>query len=535
MPQAIRRTVDCGRLSVEGRGAGVDQEKVRTIRPATASRGPNGLARPTVAPVALKTPILASVWRAQTIVAAVALVATMLTLALLSSQARAVETGVVVNGPSGLSPESDGQLAGLGVGWVRGFVPWTVFEPNQGHLNEPQIGALEAGLNALPKGTKVILDVVNTPQWESGSANPVMPPRDPADFAHFLGALSKRLAGKVDAWEIWNEEDDSLWWASGPDPGAYTALLKAAYPAIKASDPGAKVVLGGLTGNDYEYLSQVYADGGKGSFDAVAVHTDTICDVASPYEILRNGRTDQRINRWSFLGYRTVHETMLANGDNSPIWMTELGWSTDTQTCNSGAWAGQKPAGVSPEEQATFLRQAYHCLAQDSYVQVGIWYGLQDTEPFGTPRGSYGLLGPNLQAKPAYGALAGYDRDGDRLSEQCGAQQGPQITLSSPRTGVRYSNTLPISVSASDSVGVYQISLYDDHHIIRSFYVHGGLSTLTGHMVWYGARLLKPGKHTLMAEAFDERNNTSTTSITIVRAGKPKKKHKKHKHRHRKH
>ncbi len=473
-------------------------------------------------------------WLARPIIAPIALLATMLALALLSSPAMAVETGVVVNGPSGLSPESDSQLAGLGVGWVRGFVPWTVFEPNQGHLNEPQIGALEAGLNALPKGTKVILDVVNTPQWESGSANPVMPPRDPADFAHFLGTISKRLAGKVDAWEIWNEEDDSLWWASGPDPAAYTALLKAAYPAIKASDPSAKVVLGGLTGNDYEYLSQVYADGGKGSFDAVAVHTDTICDVASPYEILRNGRTDQRINRWSFLGYRTVHEVMLANGDNSPIWMTELGWSTDTQTCNSGAWAGQKPAGVTPQEQATFLQQAYHCLAQDSYVQVGIWYGLQDTEPFGTPRGSYGLLGPNLQAKPAYGALAEYDRNGDRLTEQCGAQQGPQIKLTSPRTGVRYSNTLPISVTASDNVGVYQISLYDDHHIIRSFYVHGGLSTLSGHMVWYGARLLKPGKHTLMAEAFDERNNTSTTSITIIRAGKPKK-HKKHKHRNPKH
>ncbi len=438
---------------------------------------------------------------------------------------------MVINGPTGLSPQSVSQVAGLGVGWVRAFVPWNLFEPNRGHLNEPEIGALETGLAGLPKGTKVILDVVDTPEWESGSSNPVMPPRDPADYARFAGTMAKRFAGRVAAWEVWNEEDASLWWASGPDPAAYAALLKAAYPAFKAADPSATVVLGGLTGNDYEFLSQLYADGVKGYFDAVGVHTDSICDVVSPYEILRNGRTDQRINRWAFLGYRTVHEVMLAHGDNSPIWMTELGWSTSTQECNSGAWAGQKPAGVSPAQQATFLLQAYHCLAQDPYVQVGIWYGLQDIEPFDSARGSYGLLDSNLVPKPAYGALAEYDHNGDRLTEACGGEQGPSLKLMSPKAGVRYTNTLPITVSASDSAKVYQISLYDEGKIIRSFYVHGGTTTLSGHMVWYGARLLSPGKHTLTAKAFDERNNTSTTSITIIRAVKPKK-HKRHRHKH---
>jgi hypothetical protein len=456
-------------------------------------------------------------------------------LSIAGASAMGAESGVVVNGPTGLSPQSDSQLTGLGVGWVRGFVPWQEYEPNQGHLNESQISQLEAGIQALPQGTKVLLDIVTTPAWESGSTNQVMPPHDPADYGRFVGALAKRLAGKVAAWEIWNEEDDSLWWASGPDPAAYTALLKAAYPAIKAVDPGATVVLGGLTGNNYEFLSQLYAHGARGSFDAVGVHTDSVCSTVSPYEILRNGRTDQRINRWAFLGYRTVHEVMQANGDGGPIWMTELGWSTSTQVCNAGASAGTKTGGVSPQTQATFLSQAYHCLAQDPYVQVGIWYGMQDTEPFDSPRGSYGLLGPNLAPKPSFAALADYSHNGDRLTEPCGGEQGPSIKLTSPKTGVRYTNTLPISVSASDSVGVYQVSLYHDGHIIRSFFVHGGTPTLSGHMIWYGARLLKPGKHTLTATAFDERNNSSTTSIMIVRATKPKKHKHKHSRRHRGH
>ncbi len=497
----IRRTVDCGRLSVQAHGRAADLSGVRSPRPA-------------ILRIAVLAPLLAT-----------------LSLALTGAPTEAVESGVVVNGPTGLSPQSDGQLAGLGVGWVRGFVPWTTFEPSRGHLNGSALTALEQGLQALPQGTKVILDVVDTPQWESGSANAAMPPRDAADYGRFVAAIAKRFAGRVAAWEIWNEEDDSLWWASGPDPAAYAALLKAAYPAIKTVDPSATVVLGGLTGNDYEYLSQLYAHGAKGFFDAVGVHTDSICNRVSPYEILRNSRTDRRINRWAFLGYRTVHEVMQANGDNGPIWMTELGWSTSTQECNSGAWAGQTAAGVSRQTQATFLSQAYHCLAQDPYVQVGIWFGLQDTEPFDSPRASYGLLDSSLAPKPAYEALSDYSHNGDRLTEPCGGQQGPTIKLSSPKTGVRYTNTLPISVSASDNVGVYQISLYHDGHIIRSFFVHGGVPTLSGHMVWYGARLLSPGKHKLTAEAFDERNNSSTTSITIVRGVK----HKKHKHgRHRK-
>ena len=197
-------------------------------------------------------------------------------------------------------------------------------------------------------------------------------------------------------------------------------------------------MLGGLTGNDYEFLSQLYANGAKGSFDAVGVHTDTACDIGSPYEILRNGRTDPRINRWSFLGYRTVHEVEQANGDDSPIWMTELGWDTSSQICNMGIWAGQKAGGVSLEQQATYLSQAYHCLAQSPYVQVGIWYGLQETEPFGSPIGSYGLLTSQSPPKPAYAALADYSHDGDRLTGRCGASQGPTVKLLSPKSGARY-------------------------------------------------------------------------------------------------
>lgn len=446
--------------------------------------------------------------------------------------ALAAESGVVVDSPTGLSPQSDGLVADLGVGWVRAFAPWNTFEPARGALNEPELASLEAGIAGLPAGDKVILDVVDTPQWESGSANPATPPRNPADYAAFIGKMAHRFAGRVAAWEIWNEEDASLWWSTGPEPAAYAALLRAAYAAVKAADPQAKVVLGGLTGNDYEYLAELYDHGAKGSFDAVAVHTDDICNKLSPYEYLRNdprGAYPGQLNRWAFLGYRTVHEVMLAHGDDSPIWMTELGWSTYSGTCNSGASAGKTVGGVSPEQQATFLLQAYHCLAQDSYVQVGIWFGLQDTEPFDSPRGQYGLLYSSLAPKPAFEALSEYAHDGDRLTEPCGNFNGPTIELLHPKPNAHYTGTLPITVSSSDPFGVHQISLYDDGHIIRNFTAHPDVPTLKGSMVWWGAWKISHGRHVLTIVATDAKNNSTSRSYVIYHdAGKPSGKRQRH-------
>ena len=45
----------------------------------------------------------------------------------------------------------------------------------------------------------------------------------------------------------------------------------------------AGTAVGGLTGNDSTYLAALYAAGVQGSFDAVGVHTDTACNITSPY------------------------------------------------------------------------------------------------------------------------------------------------------------------------------------------------------------------------------------------------------------
>src|SRR4051794_26409677 len=200
---------------------------------------------------------------------------------------------------------------------------------------------------------------------------------DVAQYVKFIHSAATRFRGKVGGWEIWNEEDAPKWWPGMPpldedhparDASAYVPLLTAAYAEIKKADQSAPVIMGGLTGNDYKFLQSVYDNGGGGSFDAVAAHTDTACADGSPYGYFRD-TPGGPISQWSFLGYRSLHDVMAAHGDtDKKIWLTEMGWSSYAGSCPSGKWAGQKAAGVSESDQAKFTTQAFHCMAQDDYV-----------------------------------------------------------------------------------------------------------------------------------------------------------------------
>jgi hypothetical protein len=402
------------------------------------------------------------------------------------------------------------------------FVSWRGMEPSRGVLNEAALRSYEQGFSQLPAGSKVILDIVGTPQWESGSSDEHAPPANPQDYAEFVAAMAHRLAPWVSAYEIWNEEDEPRWWTGAPDPAAYVRLLQATYPAVKAADPAATVVLGGLTGNDYPFLEGIYAAGGKGYFDAVGVHTDTACNVLSPYDFLRD--TNNRLIPDSFLAYREVHAVEVANGDDKPIWMTEMSWRTTSAVCSEGVWAGQKAAGVSDAQQATYLQQAYHCLAEDPYVQVALWYLLQDEGAV-----TSGLTRADGSRKPAYGAMREYVRDGDRRKESCGNFTGPKIDISSPSNHIAYSGPLPIHVSAVSKEGVFRIRLEVDGKLIRNYDGKTYPSVLSGRLTWQGAKHIAYGRHTLTFLAYDKARNVSERSITIIHT-RPKRKHHRHKH-----
>jgi hypothetical protein len=111
-------------------------------------------------------------------------------------------------------------------------------------------------------------------------------------------------------WQIWNEPHFTSYWSVQPFAPGYVQLLAAAHTAIKAADPGAKVVLAGLADFSWRYLAQIYAvHGASQLFDIVALHPYT----AQPQGVITI--------------IQRARAVMNAHGDSAkPILATEITW-----------------------------------------------------------------------------------------------------------------------------------------------------------------------------------------------------------------
>lgn len=433
--------------------------------------------------------------------------------------ARAAAPGINI----GYVEASRGQVeraARTGADYARLFVLWSDFQPSGPgqSIAGSRLAEYDAAVRRLRAAkVKPILVVVGAPAWANGSSDRLVPPAEPSGYARFAGALARHFRGRVVAYEIWNEEDEAVFWHAPVDPARYAGLLRASYSAVRDGDPAAKVLVGPLTGNNYGFLAALYGAGIRGHFDAVAVHTDTACLDRGPERFYRD--PGGAVGRFTFLGYRSVHAVMAAHGDGAkPIWMTELGWSsTSGATCERGAWAGLKPSGVSAAAQAGHLRAAFHCLARDRYVQVAAWFTLQD-DPAQDPDElrHYGLLDARGAPKPAWSAFRAVATRGDTLRGPCGDFSGPRVRVRAPVAGQRFTGVLRIVASAGDPAGLDRIRLFADGRRIKSFSgpaLAGGRARLD----WTGARRLRLGRHEIKVVAFDRGGNRSTRRIAVTK------------------
>ena len=136
------------------------------------------------------------------------------------------------------------EMQAMGVNNVRVLIPWAgvEYQPDSYYWN-----TTDYLVNAVFERGMGILGVLNsTPTWATSPGQPPITaaptPESTQQYAEFAGLAAQRYAGKASAWEVWNEPNTVFFWAPAPDPVAYTNLLKAAYPAIKAADPNATVV-----------------------------------------------------------------------------------------------------------------------------------------------------------------------------------------------------------------------------------------------------------------------------------------------------
>jgi polysaccharide biosynthesis protein PslG len=304
----------------------------------------------------------------------------------------------------GYTPEDQDQEIGAlkeaGAQWARINVVWFAVEPNQK-------GSYDAGLLALydhlmeklaQNGMKAIFVTADTPYW--ASADPTKTngvwrqkykPTNNSDLAdYFVFLLNRYRATGPHAFEIWNEQNATGFWPSGVNAADYFNMLQTCYTAIKAADPQAIVLNGGLTdgSNTTNYLASLYALGAKNYFDAWSQHTYA---KTPQYETIVS----------------KVRSIMVANGDSGKkIWMTECGWLTSSNVAETGA--------VSFNRQAHYLTNMFTRLASYPYVEMACWYTSRSYDE-NTHEGSFGLMLPDFTRKPAFYAYKDWVGAASRL------------------------------------------------------------------------------------------------------------------------
>ncbi len=218
------------------------------------------------------------------------------------------------------------------------------------------------------------------PNGSFWAANPAIPPRP------------------IRTWQVWNEQNFK-YFVIKPNPVEYGKLLKASYAAIKAVDPGAKILLGGMFARPREaelkikppqayfatdFLELMYkrVPGIKSKFDGIALH---------PYTTEYQNVAPQ---------IEEVRAMMKAHGDAATgLWVTELTWSSGRP--NNGFAKGR-------QGQVKQLRGAFSALVRNAakWRLKGVyWFSLEDAQGACNFCDGSGLFTETLVPKPSWRAF----------------------------------------------------------------------------------------------------------------------------------
>jgi hypothetical protein len=256
-----------------------------------------------------------------------------------------IATGGIIEwaNDANLARELDG-YGQIGAGWIRFDIKWSAVEASRGTFNWTIYDRLVS--EARRRGLSVVANLAYTPAWArpAGTTDDKFAPANVADFAAFARAAVSRYAPQgVVHYEIWNEPNLSVFWRPAPDAVKYTALLKAAYTAIKSVNAPTQVLAGAFSPaggyndpscgvgatvniNPLNFLETMYANGAKGYFDALSHH---------PYTGSAPPSGTHRCNAWfqMFGTTPSLRSILTSRGDGDmKIWGTEFG--TDL------AWVG---------------------------------------------------------------------------------------------------------------------------------------------------------------------------------------------------
>lgn len=301
-------------------------------------------------------------------------------------------------------------VAQLGVKWAREDFAWPRIEPRQGRWDWDFTDMMVEKYRT--HDVSILGRLGYSVGWATADASDRS---DGQSFAfpdidawrRYVTATVSRYHKTVKYWEVWNEPDNPRYWVGQPDPAAYAQLLQVARDAIKAVDPEAMILNGGVSPFEPSFLEGLARVGAWNAFDILSIHPYT--DPYSPEQ--------GQIGPSGVGGIRAL----MSRYGHKPIWATEFGWES--------APSKRDPQGLTDEDrQASYLVRSYLQLLAEPGLNKAFWYTLHDDQdsPFGLMRFGSGYTDYSSR-KPSFDAYT------TMAHELAGAHFASTLDLSTSR------------------------------------------------------------------------------------------------------
>jgi hypothetical protein len=322
----------------------------------------------------------------------------------------------------------------LGLDWIKVQIEWPAVHPSAG---EGQWFIYDGVIDqAYNYGINVMLSIVGAPAWTRASGTEDGPPDDYGQYAAFLDEVLTRYEGKIQAIEVWNEQNLDREWrtANGVNPEDYVRFLQVAHEAIKAHNPDIIVISGALSptgsgdwvrwADDFEWLDRALAAGMLDFADCVGVHHNgynigpdvTFDEAGSAPDAATasfRGPFDNPHHSWSFkTTLDTYAEKVQAIDPEMKLCVTEFGWAS-----SEGYDAPPEGFGFAAdntlEEQATYIVDAYQQMRESGDVWLTFLFNFDYGNKSGGPTNDnvpYSIVDVNGVPRPAYGAIVAMEK-----------------------------------------------------------------------------------------------------------------------------
>jgi hypothetical protein len=255
----------------------------------------------------------------------------------------------------------------IGVKWMRDEFNWGGLEPEKGNWNWERFD------HSVDTATRHGISIFGLLCYWAPWAKPHTQ-EGIGDYCNYVRTVVGRYKDRIKYWEIWNEPNIGFWTGTTEQ---YAALLSAAYDAVKQADPDAKVIGCCTAGTDLRFIEKVLQCGDYDKFDILSIH---------PY------RYPPTPEETDFIGELKKADTLIRKyGAPKPIWITEIGWPT-----NTGA------NGSSESKQAAMIARTYMQAMASGVVQKVFWYNFRnDGIDMSYNEHNFGIIRRDQSVKPA--------------------------------------------------------------------------------------------------------------------------------------